>query len=272
MPTLKEKVYDILDYDPNAGTIEIIVTTGLIFLILTNIIAVILQSEPSLKGQYAGFFDAFEIFSIVIFTIEYILRLWSITADPRYRAPLMGRLQFMTTPLVIIDVLSILPFYLPFFIPIDLRVLRILRLFRVVRLFKVGRYSTSFNIFARVFEKKKTDLMITVLVILILLIVSSSLMYSAEYEAQPDKFPSIIGTMWWCLATLTTIGYGDVVPITALGRIFAAVTAVVGIALFGLPAGIFAAGFIEELQAKSQLAVCPHCGEPLDTQKGDKKT
>lgn len=266
MPTFKEKVYDVLDYDPNAGPVEKVVTFGLVVLIIANVIAVILESEPSLRTQYADFFIAFEAFSVTVFTIEYILRVWSITVDHQYSAPLRGRLRFMVTPLAIVDVLSVLPFYLPFFIPIDLRTLRILRLFRVLRLFKMARYSEALDTFVRVFRNKREQLLITIVIALILLIIASSLTYSVEHDAQPDKFPSIIGTMWWAMATLTTIGYGDVYPITPLGKALSGAIAVLGIALFGLPAGILAAGFIEEIQRKGKeiAGVCPHCGDRFE--------
>lgn len=266
MPPFKEKVYDVLDYNPDCGPVEKVVTFGLIVLIIANVAAVILESEPWLSATYASFFAAFEAFSVTVFTIEYILRIWSITVDPRYSDPARGRLRFMVTPLAIIDVLSVLPFYLPFIIPIDLRTLRALRLLRILRLFKVARYSEALDSFVRVFRTKREQLLITVVVALILLIIASSLMYSVEHDAQPDKFPSIIGTTWWAMATLTTIGYGDIYPITPLGKALSGAIAVLGIALFGLPAGILAAGFIEEIQRKERpfAGVCPHCGHLLD--------
>lgn len=273
MRTLRESVHDYLDYDPAAaGTGEKLITIGFTLLIVANVIAVILQSDAAFDARYSDLFWAFEVFSVAIFTVEYLLRIWSITADPAYADPVRGRLRYMATPLAIIDLLSVLPFYLPFLIPVDLRTLRMLRLFRLLRLFKVGHYSESFEIFARVLEKKKADLVITFVVILMLLVISSGLMYSVENEAQPEEFPSIIAAMWWTFATITTIGYGDVVPVTAVGRVLAAITAVIGIALFGLPAGIFAAGFIEELQAQPRPGlVCPHCGEPLGHQDRDEE-
>ncbi|ACL15560.1 potassium channel family protein [Methanosphaerula palustris] len=273
MPTLKESVYDILDYDPECGLVEKIVTIGLIILIITNVIAVILQTEPGIGTEYATFFNVFEVFSVGIFTIEYLLRLWSITVDLRYREPVRGRLRFMVTPFALIDVLAVLPFYVPFFLPVDLRTLRLFRLLRVLRLFKTGRYSQAFDIFIRVFRNKQAELLVTVAVALVLLIISSSLMYSVEHDVQPDKFPSIIGTMWWAMATLTTIGYGDVTPITPLGKLLSGCIAVLGIALFGLPAGIFASGFMEEIQRKTQHPViCPHCGKLIDEQNRERET
>ena len=260
MPTKKERVHDLLDYTNTAGPLERAVTAGLVALIIANVVAVILASEPALGGRFAPFFLAFEVFSIAVFSLEYVLRLWSITANPRYRHPVRGRLQYMVTPYAVIDLLAVLPFFLPLLIPIDLRVLRFLLLF------KLGRYSTAFGVIERVILRKRNELFVTVFVSFVLLVVVSSLTYAVEHESQPEAFPSILGTMYWSLVTLTTLGYGDVVPHTPVGRVLASITSVIGVALFGLPAGILASGFFEEFHRRrgARAMVCPHCGEPLD--------
>lgn len=220
----------------------------------------ILESEPALGTRYAPFFTAFEAFSVAVFTVEYVLRLWSITANPAYRRPVAGRLRYVVTPYAVIDLLAILPFYLPLLIPVDLRILRVLLLF------KLGRYSTAFEVVERVVRRKWGQLVVAVFVSFVLLIVVSALTFEVEHEAQPEAFPSILGTMYWGLVTLTTLGYGDVVPITPPGRFLASVTAVIGVALFGLPAGILASGFFEEFHRRrgTQPVVCPHCGGRFD--------
>ena len=260
MPRLREQVYDLLDYSNTAGPLERAVTAGLVALIIANVAAVLLASEPALGARYAPFFAAFEAFSVAVFTLEYVLRLWSITANPRYRDPVTGRLRYAATPYAVIDLLAVLPFYLPLFIPIDLRVLRVLLLF------KLGRYSTAFDVVERVVLRKRGELFVAVFVSFLLLIVVSSLTYAVEHEAQPEAFPSIVGTMYWSLVTLTTLGYGDVVPHTTVGRFLASVTSVIGVALFGLPAGILASGFFEEFHRRrgTRFFVCPHCGGRLD--------
>jgi voltage-gated potassium channel len=266
MSTLKEKVFDILDYNPGAGPVEKVVTFGLIALIVANVLAVILQAEPGLGETNADFFNAFEFFSVAIFIIEYLLRVWSITVDPRYREPVSGRLRFMVTPLAIVDVLAIAPAFLPLVAPLDLRTLRILRLFRVIRLFKITRYSEALGTFSRVIERKRPQLTITAIVALMIFVIASGLIFTLEHEAQPDEFPSITGTMWWTLETLTTVGYGDVYPITTAGKVIGGLVSMLGIAFFGLPAGILAAGFIEEIQREGyrEAKVCPHCGRGDD--------
>ena len=267
MPPLRERVYDLLDYTNTAGPLERAVTAGLVALIIANAVAVVLASEPALGARYAPFFAAFETFSVAVFTLEYVLRLWSITARPAYRNPLAGRLRYMATPYAVVDLLAVLPFYLPFLIPVDLRILRVLLLF------KLGRYSSAFEVVARVIRRKWADLFVAVFISLLLLVVLSALVYEVEHEAQPEAFPSILGTMYWCLVTLTTLGYGDVVPLTTVGRFLASVTAVIGVALFGLPAGILASGFFEEfhLRRGARLVVCPHCGGHLREREGERR-
>jgi len=267
MPAFRERVYDVLDYDNTAGPLELGVTAGLVALIIANAVAVILESEPGLGEQYAPFFSAFEAFSVAVFSVEYFLRLWSITARPSYREPLAGRVRYLATPYAVIDLLAVLPFYLPFLIPVDLRILRVLLLF------KLGRYSTAFEFVRRVVRRKRSELFVAVFISLLLLVVVSSLMYEVEHEAQPEAFPSIVGTMYWSLVTLTTLGYGDVVPLTTVGRVLASITAVIGVALFGLPAGILASGFFEEFhERRGRLAYCPLCGRPFGEHGEDATT
>lgn len=143
-----------------------------------------------------------------------------------------------------------LPFYLPLVIPVDLR---------AILLFKLGRYSTAFGVFERVVLRKKIGLFVAVFVSFVLLVVVSSRTCAVEHEGQPGAFSSILGTMYWSLETLTTLGYGDVVPHATVGRFLASLTSVIGVALFGLPAGILASGFFEELQKKKNegSAICP---------------
>lgn len=234
-------------------------------LILLNVIAVVLETVQSISQRFSQFFSAFEIFSVIIFTIEYLLRLWSCTTNPAYHKPITGRIRFAMTPLALIDLLAILPFYLPIFVHLDLRIIRILRLFRIFRVFKLARYSESVKILSSVIKRKKEELLIVFFVLFILLIVASSLMYFVENDAQPNVFSSIPMAMWWCIVTLTTVGYGDIYPITVLGRILGGIIALLGIGMFALPTGILASAFAEELQKKHERPkICPHCGKVID--------
>lgn len=237
----------------------------IIVLIFLNIVAVILHSIKSIALRFPSFFDNFEYFSIAVFTFEYLIRLWSCTANPKYRRPILGRLKLIFSPLALIDLIAILPFYLPLLLPIDLRFLRALRLLRIFRIAKIGRYSESLHLFGRVFKSRRTELGLSFFLILILLVISSSFLYFVEEKAQPEVFKSIPAAMWWGVVTLTTVGYGDIYPITTFGKIFSSFISILGIAFFALPAGILSAGFIEELQTKrGKGKFCPHCGKPLD--------
>ena len=233
---------------------------SILALIFLNVIAVIIGSVQSIQDQWGAFLDVFEIVSVVVFTVEYLARLWSCTTDPRYSGAFWGPTRHAMQAMSIIDLLAILPFYLPF-LGIDLRSLRVLRLLRVFRIAKVGRYYSSLSLIKRVFQSKKEELVLTSALMGLLLVVSSSLLYYCENAVQPDAFSSIPATMWWAVATLTTVGYGDIYPITVMGKLCASIIAILGIGMFALPTGILGAGFVEAFQKVKGGAVCPHCGQ-----------
>lgn len=267
--SLKHRVYTILDLAEPHDLVSKYFDLFLLGLIFLNLIAVALETVDSLFEQYFWWFRGFEIISVAIFTIEYLLRVWSCTVNKDYRHPFWGRVKFILTPLAIIDLLAILPFYLPLLSP-QLRVGRALRLFRLFRVLKLNRYTDSLKILVKVFRLKQEELILSLFVLSILLAIASSLIYFAENSAQPEAFSSIPEAMWWGTITLTTVGYGDVYPVTLIGRILGGSLAILGIGLFALPAGILAAGFSEELQARkakkqaSQSIICPHCGQKIE--------
>lgn len=231
---------------------------------MISILCIILETDVVIFSKFSTPFYYLEIFTITIFTIEYITRLWICTEDPKYSHPIWGRLKYLISPLAIFDLLSIIPFYIPS-TNLDLRFLRALRLFRLFRVLKLGHYSQSFKILAQVIKKKKEELFITLFAGFIVLVIAASLMYLVEGNVQPDKFNSIPSAMWWGVATLTTVGYGDIYPITPLGKFLGTIIAVLGVGLFVLPAGVLASGFSEELNKKNLKAqICPHCGRTID--------
>jgi voltage-gated potassium channel len=209
-------------------------------------------------------FKAFDVFSVFVFTVEYLLRLWTCTTDKKFRGPVKGRFRFAVTPFALVDLMAILPFYAPMFLPLDLRFIRALRLFRLLRILKMGRYSESLRTLGNVLKEEKEALLITVFAVLILLVVASSLMYFVENAAQPKAFSSIPAAMWWGVATLTTVGYGDMYPITPLGRFFGAIIAILGIGAIAIPAGILTTGFAKEIQKRhGKRGMCPYCGKDM---------
>lgn len=222
---------------------------ALIGLITLNIIAVILETVPELRRGYGSWFAAFEAVSVIIFTVEYVLRVWSAVEHPgeKFRRPILGRLRFMCTPMALIDLIVILPFYLTFFVSIDLRVLRVIRLLRVARL---TRYSTSMALLFHVLRDEARNIGAAVFVLLVLMTFGASILFLAEHRAQPEAFGSVPAALWWAAITMTTIGYGDVVPVTVMGRIFAGVLGIISVGMVALPAGILASGFNEALHRR----------------------
>lgn len=249
----KQKVLRTLDKGDESDRFSKAFDSFIMALILLNVLAVILETVESIHDKYDLWFDYFEIFSVVVFSIEYIVRVWACTAMEKYKHPVIGRLKYMLSVEAIIDLLAIIPFYLPLLIGhSDGRVIRVLRLLRLFRIFKLGRYSLAFSLVTDVIKKRKEELVVTLTLLLILLIFASTIMFYIENEANPEAFPSIPQTMWWGVATLTTVGYGDVYPITPLGKLLGAMIAVLGVGLFALPAGIIAAGFEGELSERKQ--------------------
>lgn len=236
-------------------------------LIVLNVLAVVLETVQSLNSQYQEFFHWFDVASVTIFSVEYLIRLW-VSVEGADKRPLVSRLKFMVTPMAIIDLLAILPFFLPLIFQVDLRFLRAMRLFRVVRVLKLGRYSKSMRILGAVLRDKTPDLIVTVTVGLVLLTISASAMYFFEHQVQPEVFSSIPAAMWWAVSTLTTVGYGDVYPITTGGKIFGSVVAMLGVGLIALPAGILGAGLIESLdKSRDRRFRCPHCGKGIEIEE-----
>lgn len=248
--SVKRRIFETLEKGEGDDLLSKRFDIFIMTLILLNVAAVILETVDSVHDQYAIFFEYFEYISVFVFTIEYLGRLWTCTYFEKYKHPVWGRIKFIFSFMAIVDLLAIMPFYLPLFFAIDGRILRVLRLFRIVRIFKMGRYSTAFNMIVTVVTKRKEELLVTLTIVFVMLILASSLMYYVENEAQPEVFKSIPETMWWGVATLTTVGYGDVYPITGLGKVLGAFIAILGVGIFALPAGIIASGFEAEISKR----------------------
>ena len=260
---IRKRTWEIVEAAKPGDTASRLFDSVILSLIFLNVIAVILSTVPFIQAEWARPLEIFEVFSVIIFTVEYLARLWSCTADAQFSGWVTGRLKHIFRLISIIDLMAILPFYLPF-VGVDLRSLRIIRLLRILRIAKVGRYYTSLNLIKKVFVSKKEELILTSVIMGLLLVVSSTLLYSCENDVQPEVFSSIPATMWWSIATLTTVGYGDMYPVTTAGRFFASIIAILGIGMFALPTGILGAGFVEAIQeTKKSPNKCPHCGKDL---------
>jgi voltage-gated potassium channel len=237
----------------------------IVVLILLNVLAMIVESVKQIYDSVPMWFITFEYFSVAVFSIEYVVRVWSCVEEPAYQARVRGRIRFMLTPLALVDLLAVLPFYLPF-LHMDLRALRMFRLLRIMRIMRVAklaRYSESLQMLVRVLKAKKEQLIGAVSILLIMLVVAATLMYYAENKAQPNTFSSVPAAMWWAAVTLTTVGYGDIYPVTPLGKVVGALVAVLGIGSFALPTAILGAGFLEDLDRRKKMRVCPHCGQEI---------
>lgn len=234
--------------------------------IILNTISIILHTVKSMRHEFSQLFIDFEYFSVVFFTIEYLLRLWVCVEQERYKHPIKGRIRYLFSAGAIIDLLAILPFFLTHFAS-DTGLIRLLRLFRIFRLFKLSRYVHALRVIENVIKEKREELLLSLAFMFFVLLISSSIMYYIENPAQPHIFSSIPATLWWGVNTITSVGYGDIYPITPLGKFFGGVIAVGGIALFALPTGILASGFAEHLnkhkKEQHHHRYCPHCGKEL---------
>ncbi len=244
--TLRRRVYEVIELGRGDDKLSVVFDVFIVSLILLNIAAFVAESVPSLYRAYGREFEYFEIFSVAIFTIEYIARLWVAVEVPflSRMTPWRARLKFAGRSSLIIDLLAIAPFYLSQLINIDLRVLRILRLLRFL---KLSRYSPAMHTLLRVLSNEKRALAGAALLLMGALLFASTGIYFLESEAQPDKFASIPDAAWWAMATLTTVGYGDLAPITYLGRLFGGVVMIAGLCILALPVAIISTGFAQEV-------------------------
>lgn len=219
--------------------------------IIGSTLLIILETIQSVYNRIGFILPIIDRYIITIFSIEYIIRVWACTAEEEYSKPILGRLRYMFSFLALIDLLAILPFFLPT-ISINLSFLRILRSLRIIRLFKVSRFLKSSISLFDVIKSKKIELLTTLFVILLLIIIASTVMFYVENPYQPLKFSSIPATFWWAVVTLTTIGYGDAVPISLVGRILAGVIALLGVGIVSIPSGIIASGFSEAFMKRKE--------------------
>ena len=253
MKSYQQRVMEILNKDSNQDSVSRACDIFLSILIILNLIAVCLESVESINRQYHDLLVAFEWFSVSIFLVEYLLRIWSIAADNRSSAKTATgrRAKYIFSFTGLIDLAAILPSILPLIMGgVDLRWLRVLRL---VRLLKISHYSSALeDLFSAVYEERRS-FAAALYLMAIALFLSSSMMYLAEYEVQPENFRSIPATMWWSLITLATVGYGDVSPITPLGQIIGAFTALMGVCTVALLTGIVASAFSSQMGRREAI-------------------
>ncbi len=249
-PTLRRRIHAVLETAADRDLTSRLVDFALIALIALSVLAVVLESVPAIQLRYGDELRAFEVFTIAVFTVEYLLRLWISIESPQFAAagPIRGRLRFACSFHAVIDLLAILPFYLLAFGLFPGGDMRFLRAFRLLRVLKLTRYSTALNMLFVTINDNARALAASFLILLTVMLLAASGMYYFEREAQPADFGSIPAAMWWAFATLTTVGYGDVTPITNGGKVFGAMITVVGIGMVALPTSILASGYGQQLK------------------------
>jgi voltage-gated potassium channel len=246
---LRHRVYDILNHGMVGDRVTRVVGQLIILLIVVNLVAATLESVPDLAAQYGAVFSAIELVSLTLFTAEYALRLWVAVDHPPYRhlGPLRARLKFISSPLGLVDLLAVLPFWIALVLPADLRVVLV---FRVVRFLKLTRYSAGVSSLLDALYAERRALFGCFIILVGATLIAASVMYVIERHVQPDKFGTIPEAMWWAIVTLGTVGYGDVAPVTGLGRIVAGLTIFFGLIMVALPVGIVATAFAEQIHRR----------------------
>lgn len=250
--TWRGTAYGLLEGHKEGGECSRLIRGVIISLIVLNGVAVVMESNHVLYAHYREWFNAFELFSVTIFTVEYLARIW-VSADKQcyaHKSTWSARLAYIMTPMALVDLLAVAPFYLSMLIPIDLRYLRF---FRLLRLLKFSHYFDGLQVFSTVLRREASAIAGALLTMLTLIIISACLMFTVENAASPGHFESITEAIWWAVVTLTTVGYGDITPITFGGKLLGIVIMLLGVGTMALPAGILAARFTEELQSRREL-------------------
>jgi voltage-gated potassium channel len=276
----RKALYNFLELDYPRTPGKVLFRGFMYVLISVNILLVILESAPEILFEITGILYAIYAVSIAIFILLYVLRLWVCVENPRFSRPVSGRLLFMATPYEVIDLAVIIAFTIPVSFLTNPTAYELVKFLRLTVILKLVRYSDALQTMIRIFIAKRKPLGMALYMVLFLLVITSTMMYYVEHQAQPQVFTTVPESMWWGVETLTTLGYGDIVPITPAGKFLGGITALLGIAMFAIPAGILASGFYEEYNLTLRKGgrkggsgpesggagreVCPTCGRPLD--------
>ncbi|MEP0323067.1 cyclic nucleotide-gated ion channel [Bauldia litoralis] len=248
--SLRRRVFEVVEGGSRRAALSRIFSAALIILILVNVIAAIFETVPTMTQTYFQVFAGVEGVSLTVFAIEYVVRLWVCVEHPRARGvpAWRARLNYVFTPSAIIDFIAIVPFFIVALGGADIRTMVLVRL---MRLFKLGRYSTGFQSLFEAVRRERHALVASFLVLTSIVLVAASLAYIAEREAQPDDFGSIPQAIWWAIETVTTVGYGDVIPKTLAGHIIGGITMITGILMIALPIAIIGSSFAEVIRQRS---------------------
>jgi voltage-gated potassium channel len=253
---IRSTLFHILHKPSPTNPVARYVNYFLAFLILTNALCVSLETVPSIAANYGQLLKTFEAVSTGLLISEYMARLWVCVEQARYSAPLRGRLSYALHPLPLLDLLVIVTFWWT----VDLRFLRVARMVRLLKVLKLDHFEKSLERITTALRKRRELLIVSITMMGLSIYASASLLYQVEHAAQPTIFSSIPATFWWAMETLTTIGYGDMVPKTYLGKLFAGVISIFGIGIFALPTAIITAAIVEAGVSDPEPVICKHCG------------
>lgn len=241
----KQNIYKLLEGMPRSTKGMQLLDLAMILLIILNVIAVIVGTVSSIERDYGHWLFLFEVFSVAIFTVELLLRFWVAPMGNESGS----RREFWTNPYNWIDVISILPFYLSLLVTVDLRLFRLLRLVRIIR---VSRYFRSMSLLISVIKQETKSMLSALVMIMVLMLFSASGIYWLEKDIQPEAFSNLPDALWWVIVTLSTVGYGDAVPITPLGKILGSVIMILGVGMVALPAGMLASRFSDTMHSQQE--------------------
>ena len=245
--TFRQKVFSLLHPTPTSGSLHRYIDLFIILAVLVSVVSIILETVPEIAAVFSNEFHVLEIGTVVIFTVEYISRVYSCCELPQYAHPIKGRVRYMLSISALIDLVAVSPFYFAYVFngTVDLRFLRV---FRLSRLLKLTRYTGTLNTLSKAVQREHRVLLASAFMMLLLIILTASLGYELEHNAQPDKFESIPATMYWAVITLASVGYGDITPVTPLGKAMTMAISFVGIGIFAIPAGLMASAFTDQLR------------------------
>ncbi len=251
--TRRQKVYALLNETPTSGRLHQQIDFIFILVIISSVTAVFLETVPDIYEPLKKEFHYFDLISILVFTIEYVLRIYSAPeGNSANTTTLNSRWQWFKKPSSLIDFIAILPFYLQMFISLDLRFMRILRVLRVL---KLTRYNSAMSTFVAVMKRERSAFMSAMFIVVLITILSAAIVFTVEHQAQPEKFDTMLRAIYWAVITLASVGYGDISPVTPIGQSFTIILSLLGIGIVALPAGILGSAFSDQLHQQREQMV-----------------
>ena len=250
--TLRAQVFALFNTTPHSHNVNKYIDNVVILAVLVSVVCIVLETVQEVNQVWSAEFHILDLITVCIFSIEYGLRVYSCCELQEYEKPFKGRLKYMTSASALVDLIAVCPFYIDIFLAKSLD-LRFLRIFRLTRLLKLTRYTGTLNTRVKAVQREKYVLLAAAFMMFLMIILTASLGYLFEHDAQPDKFESIPTSMYWAVVTLASVGYGDITPITPLGRFMTVIVSFVGIGIFAIPAGLMASSFTDQLRLDRNL-------------------